>query len=118
MYYVYVTLHNHIIIAPAITTRIISQPESPNLGQRHSLICRIEGADDLDLSINYQWTKNSGGQDLLQLTEMSFNLSFSALKLSDAGQYNCQVTVHSDHLNENIVINTSYNLSLECKTLK
>ena len=106
------------VIAPAITARIISQPESPNLGQRHSLICRIEGADNLNLSIHYQWTKNNGDRDLLQPTETPFNLFFSALKLSDAGQYNCQVTAHSVCLGENIVINSSYSLSLECKTLK
>lgn len=95
----------------------MSHPESPNLGQKYNLICRIEGAENIELSISYQWTKNNGSRDLVQLPEMPFNLSFSGLKLSDAGQYTCQVTASSSHLNANIVIHSSYNLSLECKTL-
>ena len=57
------------------------------LGQSgYSLICG--GA--ANPSITYQWTKNNGSQ-----TQVGTNrvLSFSPLRLSDAGQYTCQATV-------------------------
>ena len=59
----------------------------------HSCICGVSGADSY--SPTYQWMKD--GSDVNG--EDTSILSFSSLKLSDAGQYcTCQVTVNSTYL--------------------
>ena len=55
------------------------------LGQSgYSLIC----GGTVNPSIAYQWTKNSGTQ-----VGTDRVLSFSPLRLSDAGRYTCQATI-------------------------
>ena len=56
----------------------------------YSLIC---GTTVVNPSITYQWTKNDGSQTIQVGTDRV--LSFSPLRLSDAGRYTCQATVTS-----------------------
>ena len=65
------------------------------LGQSYSLTCNataVTGTDSGNLSIAYQWTKNNGTQTQVGADRV---LSFSPLRLSDAGQYTCQATIIS-----------------------
>ena len=72
------------------------------MGQRYySLRCSIGGAGNLNPSITYQWTKNNGTQSQIGADEV---LSFSPLRLSDAGRYTCQATVSSPYLNNDITV--------------
>ena len=74
------------------------------LGQNgYSLACTVSGTNRLNPSIIYQWTKNNGSQTQIQVEV----LSFSPLRLSDAGRYTCQATVSSPYLNENIIMMSS-----------
>ena len=60
------------------------------LGQNgYSLTCEVT-IDESFNSITYQWTKNNGTQTLVGTDRV---LSFSPLRLSDAGQYTCRATV-------------------------
>ena len=66
-------------------------------GQDFSLNCMISGAESLNPILTYQWIKNN----VTGRMQVGFNistLSFSSLRLSDAGQYSCQVTVSSRYL--------------------
>ena len=56
----------------------------------YSLTCgvTVTGADTGNLSITYQWTKDNGTQ-----VGADRVLSFSPLRLSDAGRYTCRATV-------------------------
>ena len=58
----------------------------------YSLTCgvTVTGADAGNPSITYQWTKNNGTQTQVGTDRV---LSFSPLRLSDAGRYTCQATV-------------------------
>ena len=64
------------------------------LGQSYSLTCdvTVTGTGAGNPSITYQWTKNNGASAQIQVGTDRV-LSFSHLKLSDAGQYTCQATV-------------------------
>ena len=62
-------------------------------GQGYALICSLSGVENLNPIITYQWIKNNGTQ--IQVGTNSNTISFSPLRLSDAGQYTCQVTVDS-----------------------
>ena len=60
------------------------------LGQSsYSLTCNVAVDASLN-SITYQWTKNNGTQTQVGTDRV---LSFSPLRLSDAGQYTCQAIV-------------------------
>ena len=62
------------------------------LEQNYSLTCKVvvTGANARDPSITYQWTKNNGTQTQFGADRV---LSFSSLRLTDAGRYTCRVTV-------------------------
>ena len=59
---------------------------------------------NLDASVTYQWTK--ANETYTQIRSVSRDLSFAPLRLSDAGNYTCQVTVDSNHLNKSINVAT------------
>ena len=60
------------------------------LGQNgYTLTCNVAVDESLN-SITYQWTQNNGTQTQVGTDRV---LSFSPLRLSDAGQYTCQATV-------------------------
>ena len=61
------------------------------LGQSgYSLTCGVTVTGTANPSITYQWTKNNGTQTQVGADRV---LSFSPLRLSDAGRYTCQATV-------------------------
>ena len=65
------------------------------LGQAHEINCSASGAEKLNPTINYQWTKTN---DTVTFTEVGTNsniLSLSPLYLSDAGSYTCEATITS-----------------------
>jgi hypothetical protein len=67
------------------------------LGQDHVLTCNASGAEKLNPSINYQWTKmnDTGTFTEVGTNSTTFKLSLSPLYLSDAGSYICNVTITS-----------------------
>ena len=74
------------------------------LGQNgYSLTCGVIGPENLitNASITYQWTKNNNTLTQMQVGADPKVLTFSPLRLSDAGQYTCQATV-----NDIIVMNS------------
>ena len=74
------------------------------LGQNgYSLSCGVSGADNLDPSITYEWTKKNGTETQLQAGSDPNIVSFSPLRLSDAGEYTCQVNVSSSYLSNDII---------------
>ena len=82
------------LILPFIVgiVRIIPSGD-PMLGESYTLTCKVLVAEHLCPSITYQWIKNNS--TVTQLEAPPNSLSFSPLRLSDAGQYNCQVTINS-----------------------
>ena len=63
------------------------------LGQSsYSLTCGVTVTGTAYPSITYQWTKDNGNQTIQ--VGIDRVLSFSPLRLSDAGQYTCQATVN------------------------
>ena len=64
-------------------------------GQNCTLSCTVTGLTNSNPTITYQWMKNNGTHQI-QVGNNSNKLSFPSLRLSDAGQYTCQVTVDSE----------------------
>ena len=84
------------------------------LGQNgYSLTCGVNGAHNLNASIIYQWTKNNGTQTQIQVGANPAVLSFSPLKLSDAGRYTCNITVSSLHLDNDIIMKGSEDVTIQ-----
>ena len=80
------------------------------LGQNgYSLTCNVAVDASLN-SITYQWTKNNGTQTQVGTDRV---LSFSPLRLSDAGQYTCQATVTQC----NIIIMETQGVTLQSEFL-
>ena len=97
--------------APTISVQITASGP-PVVGQSYSLTCTVTGAENLSPSITYQWTKNNGAQTQIGADRV---LSFSSLRLSDAGQYTCQATVSSSYLNNDITIMDTHDVRLQSK---
>ena len=66
------------------------------LDRSYSLTCGVTVTGNPNSLVTYQWTKNNGIQteDIQAGTDPKV-LSFSPLRLSDAGRYTCQATVIS-----------------------
>ena len=69
--------------------------------------CMTEGLEhNLDVLVTYRWTKEDGSQ-IVQLQSNPHTLSFGPLRLTDAGNYTCRVTINSDHFSRDVIA-TSY----------
>ena len=97
---------------PTVSVQIITSG-APVLGQNYSLTCSVNGAENLNPTITYQWTKNSGTQAQIQVGSDPRVLSFSPLSLSDAGRYTCQATVSSLYLIDNINTMDSQDVTIQ-----
>lgn len=82
------------------------------IGLSHNLTCNILGTDDLNPNITYLWIKNSSQ---VLANSSTCTLYFQSLRLSDAGEYTCRVTIRSPYLDNEITAITSHSLILECK---
>ena len=86
-------------------------------GQDFSLNCMISGAESLNPILTYQWIKNNDTGRMQVGSNMSI-LSFSSLRLSDAGQYSCQVTVSSQYLHDALNVTSAlFDVSIQGKLL-
>jgi hypothetical protein len=79
----------------------------------YSLTCDVIGAESLNHSITYQWTKNNGTQTIQIGTDEVF--SFSSFRVSDAGRYTCQATVSSPYLNGDIPMTDTHDIRIQSK---
>ena len=88
------------------------------LGQSgYSLTCDVTGAENLNPSITYWWTKNNGTQTQVQVAADPSVLSFSPLRLSDAGRYTCRATVSSPYLNSDITMMDTQDITLQSELI-
>ena len=110
------TIYISFFPAPILSVKITTSG-APVLGQNgYSLTCSVSGATNLNSSITYQWTKTNGTQTQLQSDGADPKvLSFSPLRLSDAGRYTCQAIVSSPYLNSDITRMDSQDVTLQSK---
>ena len=78
-------------------------------GLSYALLCGVLGADKLNPTVTYLWTRSNG-----QIMANTSALHFHSLQLSDAGEYTCRVTVRSPYLFNEVIATASYPLFLEC----
>ena len=71
-------------------------------GEDYQLTCRVSGAENLNPTTTYRWTKNSGSGQT-QIGTNSNTLSFTPLQLADAASYVCEVTIRSSYITGDIV---------------
>ena len=86
--------------APSITVSVTANLNTPLMvGQTDSTItCGVSGADNLNPTIAYQWTRDGGRE-----VSRSSTLPLSPVGLSDAGNYTCRATVNSDLLTNDVI---------------
>ena len=88
---------NRISLAPKIFIEIVDSTGGafPMAGQNYDIICGVHGAENLNSTITYQWTRNNEtGSD-----NNSKSLSLTPVRISDAGtSYFCSATVVSNYL--------------------
>ena len=101
--------------APSIVVMVSDDGATPSLGQSYTLTCSVTGANNINPTITYQWTKNNGTQTQVVGTN-SNTLSLSPLRLSDTGQYTCSVTVSSTLISSVITAtSTALDISIPSK---
>ena len=83
-------------------------------GQHLSLTCRIFGAENLNPSVTYRWNKNSNdGQ--IQVGTNSKILLFTPIRLSDAANYSCTVSIASAYLTNSINAMASWSVRIRSR---
>ena len=88
------------IAVPTLSVNVTSKGSIITGGQAFSLKCTISGPEALNSILTYQWTKNNSTGRMQVVGSNTSTLSFSSLRLSDAGQYSCQVIVTSQYLRD------------------
>ena len=102
-------------LAPTISVHITTVGH-PILGQSgYSLTCGANGAENLNSSITYQWTKNNGAQTQMVTGTNSKTLTFSRLLPSDTGLYSCNVTIHSAYVSSVLHASKSFEVTVISK---
>lgn len=82
----------------------ISENRPPTLGEYYNLVCHVSGDEVRNSSRTYQWTKtNSTHNDILVKGDSTDNyFQLNNLRLHDAGEYTCRVTISSPFLIETV----------------
>ena len=85
--------------------QITSTVEGHNLtaGINFSLFCTIDGAAKLRPELSFEWLHFNGTNSKRAGSNFS-KLNFPSLKLSEAGEYICQVNIRSHLLNSDLTI--------------
>ena len=84
---------------------IINSYGNVQLGENYSLACVVTGADKLNPMLSYEWTRN--GNRLEMIDNETNVLSFTPFRLSDAGNYHCNVSICSQYVNDAIMIESN-----------
>lgn len=100
---------------PSVTANITSDEIPSVLGRRYTFTCYVSGAEKLNPMTKYDWKKNISGAAQLPVGTNSSVLLLPSLKLSDAGQYSCHITIQSHYLDNELTAVASQNVLLECK---
>ena len=89
---------------PAITVSVTPNLNTPAqmIGTGSILTCGVSGADNLDPTTTYRWTRD-GGREISRLN----TLPLSPVGLSDAGNYTCHATVNSNLLRNGITVSAN-----------
>ena len=88
--------------APSVSVQISDGVATPTAGENHQLTCNVSGTEGVNPTMTYKWTK-ANDTTQTQVGTNSNTLSFTPLRLSDAANYTCKVTVDSSYLSGAIV---------------
>ena len=106
--------HNDSIIISVINFSVAAQINAtesfPTAGQIYSLVCDVPDAESIDHTIGYRWTKSFGSKVLSN----SNQLVFSPFRLSNVGNYTCQI--YSNLTNRNINVTISKNVTAQSES--
>ena len=100
------------VVVPLMKAWISDGDVDPVAGQNYVLTCGVIGAENLSPNITYWWTKDSSGN----IGYHSSSISFSPLRLSDAGQYTCHIIVQSPFIYNEASVTAYQNVTLKRKS--
>ena len=68
------------------------------VGRQYTLTCNVTGDTDLQPTRTYRWTKTNSTHDNVHVGNDRHQIHFDNLRLRDAGEYTCTVTISSPFL--------------------
>ena len=99
---------------PPVSVQVSGGGATPTAGESYQLTCSVPGAENLNPTTTYRWTRNSGSGQT-QVGANSNTLSFTPLRLADAASYVCGVTVSSSYLASDITAMNSFDVRIQCE---
>lgn len=111
---------NSAVSAPKLSIRITNSPNGafPVAGKNYDIICGVEGTENLNSTITYQWILWKKSDEMRN--RHSKNLSFTPVRVSDAGtRYSCSATIVSSYLADHTatVVSPSSTLIIQSEQL-
>ena len=82
------------------------------VGETFQFVCEASGIHNLNPVITFSWINAQSRQ----VGTNSSIFSLQSVKLSDAGEYTCMVTISSTYLRVSLTSNASENLIIESKS--
>ena len=98
---------------------IVSTNAKPvTLGDNHTILCNVSGSTIIQQHINYKWWHFNGTNSKEIEGRDSNTLTLSPLKLTNAGEYTCEVEIDSTEVSSSakFLSKSSYILSLSGKS--
>ena len=105
----------HAVPPGAIYTEI-TETAAPEIGKSYKLVCSaFRSVSGLTNQPTAQWYDSSG--QVINQTEGTSMLTFDLLKTSHAGSYRCEGSVTSPALEQPLVTNSTWNITVRSKSL-
>ena len=94
-----------------------SSEGSATAGEEYSIICKVNGADNLDAEFHLMWIAQNKSEVASQRrNDGHLSHNFTA-DIADAGLYTCIANITSSYINSSLIVNTTMNITIQSKSV-
>ena len=84
-------------------------------GEEYSIICNVNGADDLDAEFHLMWIAQNTGEVVNQTRNDNHLTHTFRADIADAGLYTCIANI--TYLNSSLILNNTISITIQSKSV-